>query len=101
MSLMIKSHLSYNSFKKFYLCCIIKKSHQRVVALGSSYKHFLGLPSVRVFCILCCVRLLSLYYLNSAKSDITIDQFLRSILLRFFIEKIKTLYSINFISDII
>ena len=70
-----------------------------MVALGSSYKHFLGLPSVRVFCILCCV--LSLYYLNSAKSDITIDQFLRSILLRFFIEKIKTLYSINFISDII
>ena len=56
---------------------------------------------MRVFCILCCVRLLSLYYLNSAKSDITIDQFLRSILLRFFIEKIKTLYSINFISDII
>ena len=56
-----------------------------MVALGSSYKHFLGLPSVRVFCILCCVRLLSLYYLNSAKSDITIDQFLRSILLRFFI----------------
>ena len=50
-----------------------------MVALGSSYK----------------------YFLNSAKSDITIDQFLRSILLRFFIEKIKTLYSINFISDII
>ena len=72
-----------------------------MVALGSSYKHFLGLPSERVFWILCCVRLLSLYYLNSAKSDITIDQFLRSILLRFFIEKIKTLYSINFISDII
>ena len=58
-----------------------------MVALGSSYKHFLGLPSVRVFCILCCVRLLSLYYLNSAESDITIDQFLRSILLRFFVEK--------------
>ena len=44
-----------------------------MVALGSSYKHFLGLPSVRVFCILCCVRLLSLYYLNSAKSDIAME----------------------------
>ena len=63
-----------------------------MVALGSSYKHFLGLPSVRVFCILCCVRLLSLYYLNSAKSDITIDQFLRSILLRFFVEIILEVY---------
>ena len=58
-----------------------------MVALGSSYKHFLGLPSVRVFCILCCVRLLSLYYLNSAKSDID--------------EKTSKLYSIIFVFDII
>ena len=47
---------------------------------------------MRVFCILCCVRLLSLHYLNSAKSDIAIDQFLRSILLRFFVENIRDLY---------
>ena len=71
-----------------------------MVALGSSYKHFLGLPSVRVFCILCCVRLLSLYYLNSAKSDITIDQFLRSILLRFFVRIIKKIYIHMYIFDI-
>lgn len=32
-----------------------------------------GLPSVRVFCILCCVRLFSLLYLNSAKSDIAME----------------------------
>ena len=67
----------------------LKESHQRVVALGSSYKHFLGLPSVRVFCILCCVRLLSFLY------------FWRSILLRFFIEKISKLYSITIVFDII
>ncbi|KXB88645.1 hypothetical protein HMPREF1867_00251 [Veillonella dispar] len=39
---MTMSHLSYNFFKKFCLCCIINKkaSHQRMVALGSSYKQF-------------------------------------------------------------
>ena len=40
--LITRNHLSYKFFKKFCLCYIIKKkeSHQRVVALGSSYKQF-------------------------------------------------------------